>query len=67
MKNTIISILLIYILNMYEGWAVQGVLRVLVSLLLVADLSIVISVYERLFKDWAKKKLKKRKSIDVRV
>ena len=45
-KNSIIALLLIHILNMYEGWAVAGTERLLVSIVLVVLLSIIFSYIE---------------------
>lgn len=34
-KNSIIALLIVYILNMYDGWAVSGVGRCIVNTVLV--------------------------------
>ena len=46
-KNSIIALLLIHILNMYEGWAVAGTERLLVSIVLALMLSIIFSLIEK--------------------
>ena len=46
-KNIIISVLFVYILNMYDGWAVDGRMRFFVSIVLVALLSILINELEK--------------------
>ena len=46
-KNIIISVLFVYILNMYDGWAVDGLMRFFVSIVLVALLSILINELEK--------------------
>ena len=46
-KNSIIALLIVYILNMYDGWAVDGLMRFFVSIVLVALLSILINELEK--------------------
>ena len=50
-KNSIISLLLIYILNMYEGWKVAGISRITISVILVVLLTIIISLLEDIIVD----------------
>lgn len=47
MKNSIIAILIVHIMNMYDGWAVAGIKRVLVSIVLALMLSILFSLIEK--------------------
>lgn len=47
MKNMIIAILIVHILNMYDGWAVAGIKRVLVSIVLALMFSILFSLIEK--------------------
>lgn len=50
MKNSIIALLLVHILNMYDGWAVQGLARLLVSLALMALISIILNELEKILR-----------------
>lgn len=47
MKNSIIAILIVHIMNMYDGWAVAGIKRVLVSIVLVLMFSVLFSLIEK--------------------
>ena len=47
MKNSIIAILIVHIMNMYDGWAATGIKRVLVSIVLVLMFSILFSLIEK--------------------
>ena len=47
-KNNIISLLIVYILNMYDGWAVSGVQRYIISILLLAAITLLLNEIERI-------------------
>ena len=50
-KNNIISLLLVYILNIYDGWLVSGFTRVIVSILLIAAITLLLNEIERILKN----------------
>ena len=50
-KNNIISLLIVYILNMYDGWAVSGVQRYIISILLIAAITLLLNEIERTIKN----------------
>ena len=50
-KNSIISLLLVYILNMYEGWAVDDLARYIISILLIAAITLLLNEIERILKN----------------
>ena len=47
-KNSIISLLLVYILNMYDGWVVTGLARVIVSIALVILLTLLLNEIDKI-------------------
>lgn len=46
-KNSIIALLIVYILNMYDGWAVDGFVRCVVSILLTAAIILLLNEIDR--------------------
>ena len=50
-KNSIISLLLVYILNMYDGWAVDGFAKCIISILLIAAITLLLNEIERILKN----------------
>ena len=50
-KNSIISLLLVYILNMYDGWAVVGLAKYIISILLIVAITILLNEIERIIKN----------------
>lgn len=50
-KNSIISLLIVYILNMYDGWPVNGFARCIVSILLTAAITLLLNEIERIVKN----------------
>ena len=49
-KNSIISLLLVYILNMYDGWAVDGLARCIVSILLTAAITLLLNEIDKIIR-----------------
>ena len=50
-KNSIIAFLIVYILNMYGAWAVVGFARCIISILLVAAITLLLNEIERIIKN----------------
>ena len=50
-KNSIIALLIVYILNMYDGWVVTGLARYIISILLIAAITLVLNELERILKN----------------
>ena len=50
-KNSIISLLLVYILNMYDEWAVVGLARYIINILLFITITILLNELERMLKN----------------
>ena len=50
-KNSIISLLLVYILNMYDGWVVYGAARIIISVLLIVAITLLLNGLERILKN----------------
>ena len=50
-KNSIISLLLVYILNMYDGWAVVGLAKYIISILLIVAITLLLNEVERIVKN----------------
>ena len=46
-KNIIISVLFVYILNMYDGWAVSGVQRCIVNIALIILLTLLFNEMDK--------------------
>jgi uncharacterized protein (DUF608 family) len=46
-KNIVIAVLLVHILNMYDGWAVQGIERYVLSIVLAVLIATIIYAYEK--------------------
>ena len=47
-KNSIIALLIVYILNMYDGWVVSGLARVIVSIALVILLTLLLNEIDKI-------------------
>ena len=50
-KNSIIAFLIVYILNMYGAWAVVGFARYIISILLIAAITLLLNEIERIVKN----------------
>ena len=50
MKNLIISILLVLLLNTQDGWAVEGIMRVYANVTLIVLIDSLIVEFERMMK-----------------
>ena len=50
-KNILIALLIVYILNMYNGWKVYGFARCIVSVLLIAAITLLLNEIERILKN----------------
>ena len=50
-KNSIIALLIVYILNMYDGWATSGVQRCIVNIVLIILLTLLLNEIERILKN----------------
>ena len=46
-KNSIIALLIVYILNMYDGWAVSGVQRCIVNIALIILLTLLFNEIDK--------------------
>ena len=46
-KNSIIALLIVYILNMYDGWAVDGFARCIISILLIAAITLLLNEIDK--------------------
>ena len=47
-KNSLIALLIVYILNMYDGWVVTGLARVIVSIALVILLTLLLNEIDKI-------------------
>ena len=50
-KNNIIAFLIVYILNMYDTWAVYGFARIIISILLIVAITLLLNEIERIVKN----------------
>ena len=50
-KNSIIALLIVYILNMYNGWEVYGFARTIISILLIAAITLLLNEKEKILKN----------------
>ena len=46
-KNSIIALLMVYILNMYDGWAVDGFARCIVKIALIILLTLLLNEIDK--------------------
>ena len=56
-KNSLIALLIVYILNMYDGWAVSGVQRCIVNIALIILLTLLFNEIDKKYGDNGKKYL----------
>ena len=50
-KNSIISLLLVYILNIYDDWQVVGLARTIINILLFIAITLLLNEIERILKN----------------
>ena len=50
-KNSFIALLIIYILNIYDGWSVVGLARTIINILLFITITILLNEIERILKN----------------
>ena len=46
-KNSLIALLIVYILNMYDGWAVDGFARCIVNIVLIILLTLLFNEIDK--------------------
>ena len=50
-KDILITLLIVYILNIYGGWTVYGFARIIISILLIVSITLLLNELERILKN----------------
>ena len=50
-KNSLIALLIVYILNMYDGWVVDDFTKYIISILLIVAITLLLNEIERILKN----------------